>query len=599
MRLPSRSVLLKLLLLTSATLTAIFACTGYLLEKSISAQATQGLEQGVLASFQAYEALWREHTENLQKISSVISRMADVRAAFMTNDRATIQDTAGELWAHISSGNALLAVADGTGKVIATLGQHSPFRIQESLDFVRSDVKSFPAQTAGFLQEQGRLFQVVITPVYVDAPGGKGLLDVLVTGFELDENFMHSLKLASGGSDLIFKLRGRPLASTIEDRASTQKLATLCSTQSPSQRAIRIEAGGVAYLALKRILPSIVPGDSGELCIVRPLAGEQQALHELRQRILVLWLAGLIAAILCTYGVARRIMGPVAILDRAASEIAKGNYHVRIDEKGNDELGRLANSFNTMCASLERARTELIRHERLTSVARLATFVVHDLRNPLASIYAGAEMLVDSDLPERQVKRLARNMYQASRGVMEILQELLSAARNEPHELELCHLNDIVMTAWNGLASRVEAKGIQMESKISADLELTLDRVPMERVFHNLFENAVEAMAGDGKITLWTEIVEEYLYLHIRDTGRGIHPELRPSLFQPFATKGRAGGLGLGLALSRQTVMAHGGDLWADFECSSGSHFVMKLPLLNSEERLRRNDRVRTAEGQG
>ena len=584
---PRRSLLLKLLLLTSAILTAVFGCTGYFLEKSISAQTTAGLEQEVIASFQAYEALWREHTDNLQKISSVISRMADVRAAFMTNDSATIQDTAGELWSHISTGNALLAVADGNGRVMATLGQHSPFRIQENLDFIHNDIGAFTTQKAGFLEEQGRLFQVVITPIYVDAAGGgKGLVDVLVTGFELDENFMHSLQLASGGSDLIFKLRGNALASTIENKTRMRELSLVCSQQDIGQRAMRVEADGAAYLALRKVLPSIVPGDSGELCIVRSLSSEQQALHAMRRRVLGLWLAGLIAAILCTYAVVRGIMGPVEKLDRAASEIAKGNYHIRIKENRSDELGRLANSFNTMCASLENARTELIRHERLTSVARLATFVVHDLRNPLASIYAGAEMLVDSDLPERQVKRLARNMYQASRGVMEILQELLSAARNEPHQLELCHLSDVIMTAWNGLAVRMEVKRIELETKVPASLELTLDRVPMERVFHNLFENAFEAMSDEGKITIWTEADGVYLYLHIRDDGKGIDPELRSSLFQPFATKGRTEGLGLGLALSRQTVRAHGGDLWADFECSSGSHFLMKLPLRNSNELL-------------
>ena len=208
MTLPKRSLLLKLLLLISVILTAIFGCTGYFLEKSISAQTTRGLEQEVIASFQAYEALWREHTENLQKISSVISGMADVRAAFMTKDSATIQDSAGELWSHISSGNALLAVVDGNGRVMATLGQHSPFRNQETLDFMHADLRAFTTQKAGFLEEHGRLFQVVITPIYVDtAGGGKGLVDVLVTGFELDQDFMHSLKLASGGSDLIFKLR--------------------------------------------------------------------------------------------------------------------------------------------------------------------------------------------------------------------------------------------------------------------------------------------------------------------------------------------------------------------------------------------------------
>jgi len=586
MRLPSRSVLWRLPLLTSAILTVIFAATGYFLEKSIAARATEGLEQEVSRSFQAYEALWQEHTKNLQKISSVISRMADVRAAFQTNDRATIEDTAGELWAHIASGNALLAVADGNGKTIAVVGEHPPFRTGDNLDFIRADTPTQPVQRTGFLQEKGRLFQMVTTPVYVDAAGGKALLDVLVTGFELDNDFLRSLKLASGGSDLIFNVQGKPLASTMENKADLQTLATLCSAQGTSRHAMRLQAGGTAYLALSRVLPSIIPGGGGELCIVRSLAGQQQALHELRQRILVLWLAGLIAAILCTYGVAQRIMGPVATLDRAASEIAKGNYHIRIKESTDDELGRLANTFNAMCTSLESARAELIRNERLTAVARLATFVVHDLRNPLASIYAGSEMLVDNDLPPRQVKRLAKNMYQASRGVMEILQELLSAARSEPHEVALCHLSDIVMTAWHGLTARRELTGVKFECSIPPSLELAVDRAPMERVFHNLFENALEAMDANGTITVSAEIAEEVVYLHIRDTGRGIHPDLRPSLFQPFATQGKTGGLGLGLALSRQTVLANGGDLWADFDCRSGSHFVMRLSL-NSKERLK------------
>jgi signal transduction histidine kinase len=100
----------------------------------------------------------------------------------------------------------------------------------------------------------------------------------------------------------------------------------------------------------------------------------------------------------------------------------------------------------------------------------------------------------------------------------------------------------------------------------------------MERVFHNLLENAVEAISGKGKITLRAELFEDHLLLHIEDTGRGIDPELHSTLFQPFASKGRTEGLGLGLALSRQTVVAHGGDLWADFTCKVGSHFVMRLP---------------------
>jgi len=189
-----RSILLKLIGMTSAILTVIFVLTGYLLEKSISGRATESVEREVVTSFRAYESLWREHTEKLREISSVISRMPDVRSALRTSDGATIQDTAGELWAHISSANAIFAVTDGNGRVIATLGKQSPFQSDEYLPFVREISSTFPVQRIGFFEQGGRLFQTVVTPVYVDASDGQGLLNVLVTGFEVDANFIGILK---------------------------------------------------------------------------------------------------------------------------------------------------------------------------------------------------------------------------------------------------------------------------------------------------------------------------------------------------------------------------------------------------------------------
>src|SRR5437763_16907436 len=118
-----RSILLTRIGMTSAILTAIFVLTGYLLEHSISARATESVEREVVTSFRAYESLWREHTENLREISSVISRMPDVRSALRTSDQATIQDTAGGLRAHILSAKAHFPSTGGNGRAIATLGK--------------------------------------------------------------------------------------------------------------------------------------------------------------------------------------------------------------------------------------------------------------------------------------------------------------------------------------------------------------------------------------------------------------------------------------------------------------------------------------------
>lgn len=579
------SFLRRILLLISVLLVAIFAATGYSMRANISRSATNSVEAEVVSSFRAYEALWRTNTENLQKVSNVISRMADVRAAFMTNDQATIRDTAGELWSRIGAGNAVFSVADGTGRIIANLGEKSPFSDGATLDFIRSMSQAFPRQQTGFFSQSGRLFQLVVTPVYVDGARSPELLDVLVTGFELDREFLHSLKSALGDSDLLFEVDGRVMASTLRSREEAERLAAGCSSARPaSQGPKRVGAGGSEYMVLNQKLTSL-SGGGAQLCLLRSLAASQQELSSLLRTTLWLWAAGLVAAIGCTYAVVRRMLRPVAVLDRAASEIAGGNYAVRVEEGRKDELGRLAATFNAMASSLENARAELIRHERLESVARLATFVVHDLRNPLASIYAGAEMLVDNDLPEKQVKRLAKNMYNASRGVMSILSDLLTAAKRERQEPVPCVLLELVTTAWSGLAELRQHREILFEHDIPPDLELVLDRGPMERVFHNLFENSIEAIAEHGVVCLSVEVTKDWVTLHLRDNGRGIDPELRTSLFQPFASKGRAGGMGLGLALSRQTVLSHGGDLWADFSARTGSHFLLRLPLLTGVTR--------------
>ena len=97
---------------------------------------------------------------------------------------------------------------------------------------------------------------------------------------------------------------------------------------------------------------------------------------------------------------------------------------MRVPVQGGDEIGRLAETFNSMCASIRKGREDLIRQERISTIGRLSTSIIHDLRNPLASIYGGAEMLVDADLSPEQVRRLAANIYRSSRQVQDLLQEL-------------------------------------------------------------------------------------------------------------------------------------------------------------------------------
>ncbi len=241
-------------------------------------------------------------------------------------------------------------------------------------------------------------------------------------------------------------------------------------------------------------------------------------------------------------------------------------------------MGRLARTFNTMCASLRQAREELIRQERISTIGRLSGSIVHDLRNPLAAIYGGSEMLVDTDLPPAHVKRLAGNIYRASRRIQELLQDLLNVSRGKTQSPEMCRLREVALAACESLAAAAESQGVAIALEISGEIEVPLERNRMERAFVNLIGNALEAMPDGGQVRLAARLENGAALVEVADNGPGIAAEIRNQLFQPFVSAGKRNGLGLGLALTRQTVLEHGGDLWVESEPGRGARFLFRLP---------------------
>jgi signal transduction histidine kinase len=574
-RLSRVSLLRKILLSTSIALTALFAVTGWIVQDNAIRTTSLSLEEEVRASFQAYDSLWRARAQMLASVSLVLSRMSDVRAAFGTGDEATIRDTAKELWDKISREDAIFLVTDPRGRVIASLGGRPDSPLSEDLPVVRDAAANFPRQATGFMMSGGRLYQIAVTPVYVQAGGGPGLLNVLVAGYTVDEDVARSLKEATGGSEFVFVSGGLVLASTLE-RTAVERIQ---KTKPAAQGLERIDAPGVQYMMLATPLADVQGKALGELRILRSFESARQHIAELRRNIVLIWLLAVLLGLGLTYGLARRILGPVRELDRGAAEVARGDYDYRVPVKSDDELGRLAQAFNAMCASIQDARRELIRQERISTIGRLSTSIVHDLRNPLAAIYGGAEMLMDGELSPPQVQRLAGNIYRSSRRVQELLQELVDVGRGKSRASEVCRLRDIVEAAYEVYAGTADAQSVTVRIEVPDNIELPLERARMERVFLNLIDNALEAMPGGGSLQIAAETADKAVVVRVQDSGPGIAPEVRKRLFQPFVSAGKRNGVGLGLALSHQTVLDHGGELWADSEIKTGALFFVKLPL--------------------
>ncbi len=201
--------------------------------------------------------------------------------------------------------------------------------------------------------------------------------------------------------------------------------------------------------------------------------------------------------------------------------------------------------------------------------------MVHDLRNPLAAISVCAELLISGKLDREQTRRVAANVWRASQQMKSILGGFVSTMKGRDKRSALNNLCAV-------LSASCEAAGVDQRTDIaltidvSPEIDLPMDRVGIERVFLNLIVNALEAMPCGGSIYIAASVMASQVRVTVEDTGPGIPPMIRDSIFEPFATAGKPDGVGLGLAISRETVRRHGGDLWV--ESAGTARFVVCLP---------------------
>jgi signal transduction histidine kinase len=225
--------------------------------------------------------------------------------------------------------------------------------------------------------------------------------------------------------------------------------------------------------------------------------------------------------------------------------------------------------------------------QKEVALGTLAMSVVHDLRNPLAAIHVGAEMLKGSQFTEEQVRRLARNIYIASDQIQELLRDYVDLCLTMDTQPRPSDLRSLVDRAVDKIAAVAEAQSVVVVHDVPADLVLTLDRGRIGSVLANLLRNALEAMPTGGSIRISSIPAEGSVVIRVRDTGPGIAPEICDRLFQPFVTARKQSGWGFGLAQARQVVIDHGGEMWLESTSGSGACFAFSLPTSIAKCQLR------------
>ncbi|HNE90035.1 MAG TPA: HAMP domain-containing sensor histidine kinase [Actinomycetota bacterium] len=288
-----------------------------------------------------------------------------------------------------------------------------------------------------------------------------------------------------------------------------------------------------------------------------------------------------VAAILLSWFLARRVSRPITELAASAEAVAHGNYDVTVPQAGfGTELHTLSRSFQDMADSLE--TTDGVR-------SRLLSDLSHEIRTPLATLEAHIDALEDGVLPSS-----AEN-YEVMRDQVHRLRRLASdvrvAAEAQEHALTLhpepTPVTDLVKTACSLYEARYRDKGVLLSDmcQASSGLEVMVDRDRMQQVLGNLLENALRHTPTGGVVSLDCQRRGHTVEITVTDTGTGIAPEDLDRVFQRFqrlddARESDSGGSGLGLTIARALIQNQDGDLTAFSQgLGTGSTFVIKLPL--------------------
>ena len=319
-----------------------------------------------------------------------------------------------------------------------------------------------------------------------------------------------------------------------------------------------------------------------------------------------------VTAIFVLY-IIRKILKPIFDLTAATNQIKRGNLNVAVKNKGHDELSLLTESFNSMITSiknhikkqnelkneLENANKELKYRDQLKD--QFINIAAHELKNPIQPILGLCELLRDGETNIEKDEEILDVIIRNSKRLMKLAEDILNVAKIESGTLninkEKFDFKEMLTEALKDFEQKIleNKKNIKLSYELqdnTTGIIIEADRNRLCQVICNLLNNAFN-FTNEGSITVIVERKNgtrndnnDQIFVSIRDTGTGIHPEIVPKLFTKFATKSISNGTGLGLFISKHIIEMHGGRIWAinnshtyEERKVKGSTFTFSIPI--------------------
>ena len=356
-------------------------------------------------------------------------------------------------------------------------------------------------------------------------------------------------------------------------------------------------ANGPAQLCVSIPLSTAVqnafPGTpAAAIVVAEPAASLGEVLGDLMPRLLFSGLIGVAAALILGFLLSRSVAAPLRNIARGARSVARGNYRQRVPVTGPREVRDLAANFNRMTEEVQRSQQTL--RDFLANIS-------HELKTPLTSIRGFSEAMLDGTIDDaRGIERSAKIISDESNRVLRLVEELLDLSRIEsgqvPMRQEDVDLRELFGHVGEVFALRAEETSVGLEVHPASDGQIRGDYDRLEQVLNNLLDNAFRHTPPGGTVRLGARGLQNGLIqVTVADTGQGIPAADLPHLFERFyrANPGESGwsgnanakGYGLGLAITREIVRAHGGDIWVTSEPGRGTAFVFTLPAAGRSAR--------------
>lgn len=333
-------------------------------------------------------------------------------------------------------------------------------------------------------------------------------------------------------------------------------------------------------------LEELAGTEASAIIVARPAASLGEIVGDLFPRLVFSGLIGVAAALVLGFALSQSVAAPLRNIARAARSVARGNYRQRVPATGPREVRDLAANFNRMTEEVQRSQQTL--RDFLANIS-------HELKTPLTSIRGFSEAMLDGTIDDQVgIERSAKIISDESNRVLRLVQELLDLSRIESGQVSMqqdaIDLRELFEHVGEVFALRSEESGVGLDVALQGNAHIRGDFDRLEQVMNNLLDNAFRHTPEGGTVRVaCRDLQPGTLQVTVADTGPGIPLNDLPHLFERFYRgdnqNGRQG-YGLGLAISREIVRAHGGEIWATSEPGKGTTFVFTLPTAGRAARI-------------